>query len=82
MEYNTFKQNILTQSSQRRGELSAITKLCVPYILFLFFIIEIRIKEESGFLITHISLRPLRLCVKNYGVIYFMVWTTRSEGYD
>ena len=64
MEHNIFIQNIITQSSRRRGELDVITKLCVFHILFLFFIIKISMKEESGFLITYSSLRPLRLCVR------------------
>jgi hypothetical protein len=79
MEYlnvcNTLFQNILTQSSRRRGEepkveRNVITKLCIylwflVYLFFLIFITKINMKEESGFLITY---NPLRLCVKNYGV--------------
>jgi len=74
MEHNIFIQNIITQlrtegSSRRRGELDVITKLCVFHILFLFFIIKISMKEESGFLITYSSLRPrtegsMRFCVR------------------
>jgi len=69
---NTLFQNILTQSSRRRGERDVITKLCIylrflAYIFFLVFITKINIKEESGFLITYDPLRPLRLCVKYFG---------------
>ena len=75
---NTSFQNILTQSSRRRGEeqkveKDVITKLYIYYLFFLVFITKINTKEESGFLITYSPLRPrtegsMRLCVKNYGV--------------
>jgi len=62
--YNAFIPIILTQSSQRRRETDVITKLCVPYILSLIFIMIINMKEKFDFLITYGSLRPLRLCVR------------------
>jgi len=66
-------QIILTQSSRRRGEepkveRSVFIKLCSLITLFLIFIMKIDMKEESGFLITYSPLRPLRFCVKNYGI--------------
>jgi len=40
----------------RRGQ-RVITKFCVSYMLFLIFMMKINMKEESGYLITHGSLR-------------------------
>jgi len=49
-----------------RGELCVITKFCVFHMLFLAFMMRKSRKEELGFLITHGSLRPLRLCVRKF----------------
>jgi hypothetical protein len=68
---SAFLKNILTQSSRlrtegRRGEWVVITKFSDFYMSILIFITKINMKKESGFLIAHIPLRPLRLCVKNF----------------
>jgi len=62
--YNTFIQNIITQSSLRRREREVITKFCVFYLFFFIDIMKINMKKEFGFLIIYSPLRPLRLCVK------------------
>jgi len=73
---NTLIPIILTQSSRRRGERGINIKLRVSYILFLLFIMKISTKEKFDFLSTHSSLRPLRLCVKNYRVKFMTLRNT------
>jgi len=56
--------------AQRRGERSVITKFCVSYMLFIIFIIKKNMKDVSGFLITHIPLRPPRAL---RGILFLLI---------
>jgi hypothetical protein len=66
--YNTFIPNYPHAELAEARRTGRYYQIMLSYIFFLIFIMKINMKEESDFLITHSPLRPLRLCVKNYGV--------------